>query len=208
MNVKPLLITALLLTGACANTTAPSQPTAQRAANWRRTITTSDLARLRNWRQAMVEALAAARGAVFDEAIAREAVLLDPDAALPSALPPAGAYRCRTIKLGDSDARAGSYNVFAPQRCAITHDADTITLNMIDGIQRPAGRLFREDDKRLIFLGTLMLGDEARALEYARDSRRDMAGALERIGDQRWRLLLPTPAFESKFDVIELVPAG
>jgi hypothetical protein len=33
-----------------------------------------------------------------------------------------------------------------------------------------------------------------------------MAGALERIGPYRWRLILPKPHFESMMDVIELVP--
>ncbi|WP_152998778.1 DUF4893 domain-containing protein, partial [Sphingopyxis sp. H115] len=31
---------------------------------------------------------------------------------------------------------------------------------------------------------------------------------VERIGDNRWRLVLPAPAYESLLDVIELVPAG
>ena len=35
-----------------------------------------------------------------------------------------------------------------------------------------------------------------------------MAGLVERIGDNRWRLVLPAPAYESLLDVIELVPAG
>ena len=35
-----------------------------------------------------------------------------------------------------------------------------------------------------------------------------MAGLVERIGDNRWRLVLPAPAYESMLDVIELVPAG
>ena len=34
-----------------------------------------------------------------------------------------------------------------------------------------------------------------------------MVGMLERIGDHRWRLVLPAPHFESMLDVIELVPA-
>ena len=59
----------------------------------------------------------------------------------------------------------------------------------------------------MIFLGTMVLGDEKRALEYGRDSARDMAGALERVGERRWRLILPYPRFESMMDVIELVPA-
>ena len=53
-----------------------------------------------------------------------------------------------------------------------------------------------------------MFGDEIRALGYARDAGRDVAGALERVGPQRWRLILPYPRFESTLDVVELIPAS
>src|SRR5690606_20523521 len=43
---------------------------------------------------------------------------------------------------------------------------------------------------------------------YGSDRMRDMAGLVERVGDNRWRLVLPAPAYESLLDVIELVPAG
>ena len=62
--------------------------------------------------------------------------------------------------------------------------------------------------RRQVFFGTLVLGDEIRALGYGRDATRDMAGAMERIGPQRWRLVLPYPRFESTLDVIELTPAS
>ena len=51
-----------------------------------------------------------------------------------------------------------------------------------------------------------MLGDESRADAYGVDPMRDVAGYVERIGANRWRLVLPDPAFESLLDVIELVP--
>ena len=34
-----------------------------------------------------------------------------------------------------------------------------------------------------------------------------MAGVVERVGDNRWRLVLPYPRFESLLDVIELASA-
>ena len=40
----------------------------------------------------------------------------------------------------------------------------------------------------------------------ARISTRDVAGYVERIGPSRWRLVMPQPHFESKVDVMELVP--
>ena len=77
----------------------------------------------------------------------------------------------------------------------------------LSGSQRPVGLIFGNDNFRQIFLGTMMLGDERRPLDYGRDADRDMAGAIEKVGPERWRLILPFPRFESMMDVIELVPA-
>ena len=74
-------------------------------------------------------------------------------------------------------------------------------------MQRASGVLFDSTDSRTIFLGTLALGDEARPMPYGRDLRRDMAGFVERIGEARWRLVLPFPGFQSTLDVMEIVPA-
>ena len=68
------------------------------------------------------------------------------------------------------------------------------------------GRLFPENDRRLLFLGTLQLGDEQGVIRYGHDRERDMTAWLERIGAARWRLVFPYPAFESSLDVLELVP--
>jgi hypothetical protein len=59
-----------------------------------------------------------------------------------------------------------------------------------------------------VFLGTIVLGDEQRALQYGRDTERDVAGYVERIGADRWRLIMPRPHFESQMDVMELVPSS
>jgi hypothetical protein len=75
------------------------------------------------------------------------------------------------------------------------------------GSQRPIGHIYRDGPRRMIFLGSLQLGDERQVLPYGSDPRRDMAGIVERVGEQRWRLVFPRPAFESIIDVIELTPA-
>ena len=77
----------------------------------------------------------------------------------------------------------------------------------LTGSQRPIGHILPSVGERRVFLGTLQLGDERRALEYGHDRDRDMAGIVERIGEQRWRLAFPYPAFESTIDIIELVPS-
>ena len=83
-----------------------------------------------------------------------------------------------------------------------------LSLTKLTGSQRPVGLIFPDSLNRQIFLGTLELGDETMPLSYGTDRMRDMAGLVERIGDNRWRLVLPAPAYESLLDVIELVPAS
>ena len=53
----------------------------------------------------------------------------------------------------------------------------------LTGSQRPVGMIFPGDAMRQVFLGTLVLGDESRAMQYGRDRDRDLAGFVERIGD-------------------------
>jgi hypothetical protein len=74
------------------------------------------------------------------------------------------------------------------------------------GSQRYVGLIFPGDALRQVFLGTMVLGDERRAMQYGRDEERNVAGFVERIGPDRWRMLMPRPHFESQIDVLELVP--
>ncbi len=77
------------------------------------------------------------------------------------------------------------------------------------GSQRPAGRLWADDEPtRLVFLGSLALGDETAPLAYGDDPKRNMAGVLERIGPFKWRLVIPWPQSASKLDVFELTPVA
>ena len=78
----------------------------------------------------------------------------------------------------------------------------------VNGSQRQVGTIFPNDPLRQVFLGTIALGDEQSAMQYGRDRERDVAGYVERVGPNRWRLIMPRPAFESVIDVMELVPAG
>jgi hypothetical protein len=78
----------------------------------------------------------------------------------------------------------------------------------VNGSQRQVGTIFPNDPLRQVFLGTIALGDEQSAKQYGRDRERDVAGYVERVGPNRWRLIMPRPAFESVIDVMELVPAG
>ena len=175
---------------------------------WRSLATKDDRRRIRDWRKAWVKALGEARPAHQAE-IAAAGALLDPDAALGQPAPAPGDYRCRTIKLGTQGMSTLPYVAYPFFRCRIEPAADgTLSFTRLDGSQRPGGRIFPENSRRMIFLGTLQLGDEQGALRYGHDEARDLAALVERIGPRRWRLAFPRPHFESTLDVMELVPAG
>jgi len=184
-----------------------ARPTAERPNDtWRSLATDDDRGRLRRWREAWTDALAGA-GPAHSADIAGEGALLEPDAALPGARLPPGDYRCRTIKLGARPAGPAPYRAYPALRCRVGAQGARLRLTALDGPQRPIGILFPDTARRLVFLGTLQLGDEALALRYGRDTERDMIGIVERVGENRWRLVFPYPHFESLLDVIELVPA-
>lgn len=198
--------------GAC-RTVPPVPPSAADAAKpeadggWRATATEQDRQRIRNWHSSWTAALADARANGFGAQVEREGVLLQPLAALPNAHLPAGDYRCRTIKVGSRGPGGLAYVAYGWFRCRVAAEQGLSSLTKMTGSQRPVGLIFPDNLKRQVFLGTLVLGDEAMALSYGTDRMRDMAGLVERIGDNRWRLVLPAPAYESLLDVIELVPA-
>ncbi len=199
--------------GACRTMVPPVPPSAADApadetGGWRATATDADKERIRGWYKSWQTALADARAKGFGADIDREGVLLQPMAALPNPHLPAGDYRCRTIKVGTQGRGGLSYIAYGWFRCRVAPEQGLSSLTKISGSQRPVGLIFPDNLKRQVFLGTLELGDEKMAVSYGNDRMRDMAGLVERIGDNRWRLVLPAPAYESLLDVIELVPAG
>jgi hypothetical protein len=202
-----LLILSLILALAGCGGKGRPETLAPTPAQWRKTVTALDRDRLGGWRDSFVKAIERARGAGNGPSIAREGALLDPDGALSNPVPAAGTYRCRVIKMGGKSAAMGDYVVYPATPCAVSDEGEVLALAVSGGSQRPVGLLFPAEGTRMIFLGTMVLGDEKRALEYGRDSGRDMAGAFERVGPARWRLILPRPRFESMMDVIELTPA-
>ena len=182
-----------------------------RAGNdWRVAATQTDRDRLRHWRDAWTEALAQANRSNA-AAITAGGALFEPDIALPGAQPPPGDYACRTFKLGrmpQGGSAAGTldYVEYPAFRCRISPGDGRLRFTKLTGSQRPAGNIFPDTGRRMIFLGTLVSGDEARALRYGRDEERNLIGVLERVGDARWRLVFPRPHYESLLDVIELTP--
>jgi hypothetical protein len=175
---------------------------------WKQVATSADEDRLARLGLAWQEALAEARRSNAAD-IRREGKLLLPRAALPRPAPTPGSYNCRLIKLGKAAPKTRAYESFKPFFCYVEVEDDLLTIVKQTGSQRPAGRLWEDDDStRLVFLGSLALGDEQQPIAYGDNPRRDMAGVLERIGPFKWRLVIPWPQSSSKLDVFELTPVA
>jgi hypothetical protein len=203
MRTFPL---AALLLAACAGSDDRPESVAVSSPDWRSIATPADRARLRQWRTAFVAGLDQARAQGHAADVAREGSLLEPDAGR-SERAPAGDYRCRVIKLGSRGEDGLGYAAYPAFGCRIDDEGGVASFKKMTGSQRPVGVIL-PGNRRFVFLGTLVLGEEKRALDYGRDPDRDMIGVVEAVGDGRWRLVLPHPRYESLLDVIELVPAS
>ena len=214
---RPLILSALaaLAAAACASTPItppppppPDGPDGPVLRDWRGVVTASDRDRYERLDAAWDLALEQARRQRGSGDLASTGDLIDPDAARPSVTPPVGDYRCRTVKLGSQGGEEGlGYVVYGWFACRIEQTPNGLKFSKLTGSQRPAGLLFPENDRRMILLGSMALADEPPANSYRLRPDRDLIAALERIGERRWRLVIPWPQNESNLDLIELVPA-
>ena len=205
--LAPLLLLAACSHGPAEDVVITTPGSKQAMVEWRRIATEADRVRLRDWRRTFVEAIAQSRTAGNGAVIDAEGPLLQPDAALTGGLPD-GNYNCRVIKIGAKATGFMNYISYPGFRCRVQAERGLQGLAKLTGSQRPIGLIFPDSESRSVFLGTLVLGDEPRAMQYGRDPDRDIAGWVERIGEARWRLMVPEPRFESKMDIYELTPAG
>lgn len=202
-----LLLAVLFGCSSCSVIEQPSGLIPRWTTHWKDVATVDDRQRLSGWRTSFTAALDAARKGGHEADIAREGALLEPDTALGPPGIPNGIFRCRVIKIGAKpESNSSSYRAFSPFVCQVRPEQGLQRFNKFGGAQRYVGLLFPGDAIHQVFLGTLVLGDEKRALQYGQDELRDIAGYVERIGPERWRLIMPKPHFESEFDVMELVP--
>ena len=175
---------------------------------WKGVATAADQDRVARlglaWQEALDDAKKSSPGDV-----GKEGKLLLPRTGLPRPAPTPGSYNCRMIALGKATPKAKAFESFKPFFCYVEVEDDQLTIVKQTGSQRPAGRLWEDDDaNRLVFLGSLALGKEDQPLAYGDDPKRNMGGVLERIGAFRWRLVIPWPQSTSKLDVFELTPVA
>ncbi|MBX3477984.1 MAG: DUF4893 domain-containing protein [Brevundimonas sp.] len=201
-----------LMAAACAATPAPPPPPATGSGpvlrDWRSIITPADRDRYNRREAAWTLALQQARRQPGSGDLRPLGDLITPDAARLSVAPPAGDYRCRTIKLGSQGGEDGlGYVVYGWFACRIEQTPNGLKFVKLTGSQRPSGLLFPETDRHMVMLGSMALASEPAANSYGQRPDRDLVAVLERIGEARWRLIIPWPQNESNLDLIELVPA-
>jgi len=205
--MRALLIVSALACSGCDVIEQPNGLIPRWTTNYKQAISEKDRVRLRDWRKTFETALADARKSNATD-VAREGVLLEPDSALAGPAIPEGMYDCRVIKLGAKEPGNLNYVAYPSFLCRIHAQRTLQRLTKLSGSQRYVGLIFPGDAIHNVFIGTLVLGDEMRALQYRQDQDRDVVGYVERIGPNRWRLVMPQPHFESRLDVMELVPQG
>ncbi len=210
IRILPLTIASLLAVSGCAPVKEVPRPVVTvppptRADVWKGIASNADQQRLANVSGAWAAGLADARRGNFTTGLRDDAELLKSNAALARPTPTPGSYSCRLVKLGGKPA----FEKFKPFFCYVEVDGNLLTIVKQTGSQRPAGRLWEDDNPtRLIFLGSLALGNEETPLAYGDNPKRDMAGIFERTGPFRWRLVIPWPQDGSKLHAYELTPVA
>lgn len=177
--------------------------------DWRGLIKPQDLDRYQRLSSAWELSLRQAREQKGSGNLQRLGDLIDPSAKLDFVTPPEGDYRCRTVKLGSQSGSDGlGYVIYGWFACRIEATPAGLKLIKQTGSQRPSGLLFPENDQQMVFLGSMSMVNEPPANSYGQKPERDMVAVLERVGETRWRLVIPWPHNESNLDLIELVPAA
>jgi hypothetical protein len=189
--------------------TAPVDGGLQGGTDQWKTVASADdqdrLARLDDaWKQALREA-----NHEFGAQLDSLGMLAVQDAALetPPLQPPPGKYRCRTIKVG-TIIDGLKYVAYPWFTCTVelTPGGDLI-LTKTTGSQRTRGLIYPDSDnpERLIYVGAQAWGDtETTFPAYGAQPERDQVGVIERIGNGRWRMVVPWPRQESKLDILEI----
>ena len=209
-----LLVATCLLASACVfprKRVAPVGTTVTAVVpqndGWSAVASDADRNRINRTALAWQTGLAEARERGFRDAIRSEGKLLVSGGGLARPAPTPGSYRCRLVTLGRPTKGGPAFEKYKPFFCYVDVEGDLFTIVKQTGSQRPAGRLWPDDlPTRLIFLGSVALGNEEEARAYGEDPRRDVAGVFERIAPFVWRLVIPFAQDGTKLQVFELTP--
>ncbi len=182
---------------------------ASRGDAWTGVATIADRNRINRTALAWQTGLAEARARGLGAEVRGEGRLLVSGGGLARPAPTPGSYSCRLVTLGRSAKRGPAFVKFKPFFCYVDLEGELFTIVKQTGSERPAGRLWEDQiPTRLIFLGSLALGNEEEARAYGDDPRRDVAGVFERIAPFVWRLVIPFPQDGTKLQVFELTPVA
>jgi hypothetical protein len=184
---------------------SPVEP--PRANDWRLIVSEVDAARIGKIEASWDTALADVRAHGGAKEIADEGELLDPKAALPRPAPPPGVYHCRVVRLGLTEKNhTKAWAAFKPFFCFVAIDGPLLTFTKGTGTHRPGGRLWDDSETRMVFLGSVSAKPDGPLPAYGDDPMSNQVGIVERIGDFRWRMVIPGSTREAKLDVMELLP--
>ncbi len=176
-------------------------------AGWRGQAVQHDRERLDALPAVWAEALEGARAGGQAPAVAAAGRVLDSRPGGEGAQPPAGTYRCRSLRVGAVDAESLAFIAYPMFRCRVWVSGETTFFEKINGSQRTAGVIIPDTPARSVLIGTEALGTETGFPPYGADAARDRVAVLERLAPDRWRLVFPRPSNGAILEVMELVPA-
>ncbi len=174
---------------------------------WPEQTTAADAARLDQWEEALAIGRAGVIGAGEGAILNARSPLFETGAALANSDIPQGLYNCSITKL-DGDADGGlTYIAYPAFKCRVVDQDGRKHFTKLTGSQRTIGWIDKADGDHSIYLGTLIYHYEDVLVPYGRTAKRDQAAVVQRIEPNRWRMIFPFPAYESKVDVMELTPS-
>lgn len=174
---------------------------------WRDMLQSADQARLLAIETSWATALEQARRGGFTRRIASEGALLDPRAGLSRAEPAPGSYRCRLIRIKPGSRRVPALVIRGPYFCDVGASPELLSLSQQTGPERPSGHLWEDSDSRMVFIGAAAHGREGSPPAYGDRADRNVVGVFERVGQFRYRLVVPAPESGATLEILELIPA-
>lgn len=200
---------AMLAVAACqtvppppAGTPRPSV-TVEEVEPWRRVASPRDAAALDGLPARWDQALATTRAAGLTRRVAAEGALLVRGTPLARAAPAPGSYRCRYVRLG-----VRKWTASASGFCYVGVESGQLSLTTELRGLRLGGYLWEpKAGERLVFLGAAPPPGAKGAPAYGDNPALDLGGLVERIGEFRYRLLLPEPEPGGGITIVEMVAA-